>query len=394
MSLKNRFYIYAENWPTGNHVPATGLDRALVPVCAALEPLRPLVLLKASRRCLRYPLHPDLVPRASRAGILALIADDLRQRAGLDYGGYSLSCQDLARRIAPSPGGVLFSVLGGDGRAYLRADRMARQANLTHVIYSVDDPIAWAEERRDHLPRLTAASPAVEEVLRSASAILAISDGLANSLRARLDRAVAPLPLPYLLEFSVQAPRKQQVIFVGNVSHLYADAFISTIDAAGALRAKGIDISFRATATLDNIRKIIPNIPDYVVIGRIQNREDLAREIASSAVAICPISFHPEQEMVRTSFPSKILDYLAYARAIVVHGPSDSAAQRYFAENGLGYTTNSQEELERTLSRIVIDDVNHTTTYRNCLKAHHGLTQFRDKVLAAMPQGANLDGIV
>jgi len=371
------FFIYAENWVPHEKVASSGLDRALVPIVDALRPWDPVALLAPRRATqLRHPLHPTIKPYAAYPSLLSVILDERRAKREADYDGGGLTLSAHLKTIGTKKG-VLFSVLGGDGRAYVRASRLAKLAGLKHIIYSVDDPFAWADERAAVRPNLVAIKPRVQEALRSATAVLTITPHLSIALSGKTGRNCHALALPYV-EGAVKAnPAKRQLIYVGTMSHLYGDSFVQVVEAVGRRRAAGDDLRLRATFSSDSLDGLLPVIPDFVDLGRIDDRSAFLEAIADSLAAVCPISFDPSQEMVRTSFPSKLLDYLANARCIIVHGPTDSVAARYLTDADLPFVSSCPNELDGVLKLICDEQPNQRARYRMQLDKAHGSGQFR-----------------
>lgn len=381
------FFVYAENWPGHDGIPTTGLDRALVPIVSAILPWQPTILLAPrTLRHVRHTLHPVVKPIARRASLLAILLDELRTRRQRDYDGTGYAIRQLRAKIGAARG-ILFSVLGGDARAYVRAATLAQSSGLAHVIYTVDDPFAWADERQAQLPLLQALKPRVTAALGSASAVTAITAGLAETLSAKSGRTCVPLALPYMEPPALADSIKRQLMYVGNMSHLYRDSFVQVIASVERRRAAGDDLTLRVTFPATALDGIIDHVPDFMEFGPINERQDLLTEIAESLAAVCPIAFDPAQDMVRTSFPSKMLDYLGNARVIIVHGPIDSVAARYLSTNGLPYVTSSPVELDRTIEAIMNDMPDHRDAYSAQLNRAHGGEAFRETLASAIRDG-------
>jgi hypothetical protein len=376
--------LYAENWPAADNFPTTGLDRALVPIVDALGPLHPTILLapRSTRQALR-PLHTIVAPYASSAPFLVTLSDELLVRSKLRRTFRTLSLGYLQRRVGKA-GGVLLSVLGGDPESYVRAAALAHAGRFRHLIYAVDDPFAWAAERSAARPQLCSALPQVAQEMASAAAVVAITPDLAEALTRRLGRKCYALPLPYISEPARTKDRKRQLIFIGNMSHLYADSFFQIVEAVRERRARGDDLKIIATFLPNALPSTMAEVPDFVELGRINDRKALLEAIATSLAAICPIAFDPAQSMVRSSFPSKLLDYLAHARAILVHGPADSIAARYLMDAGLPFVTSDKQSLDDALELISTKQPDSSSEYRALLDAAHGAEHFREKLLHAM----------
>ncbi|GAA0326735.1 hypothetical protein GCM10009087_41270 [Sphingomonas oligophenolica] len=279
---------------------------------------------------------------------------------------------------------MLFAVLGADARSYVRAQLLAGRLGLSYSIYAVDDPFQWdgagAGVRKKLYPELLASFGAAEH-------IFAITPELSAELSSRVERSVTPLPLPYT-EPSVDSERtKDQLIYVGNLGHLYAAAFRDLVDAVSRFRiASGRNLVLRATLPAENLKRVIGDIPNHVIPGRIAARQDLAREIAESRAAICPIAFSDPSGMTETSFPSKLLDYLAHARQILIWGPPKAVAVRYFVEHGLGYVASTPDQLTDSLDRLLAAPQDFRESYRKILKRNHGPEAF-DAIIQRMLSG-------
>lgn len=373
-----QLFVYAENWIPHEKIASSGLDRALVPIIDALMPWDPIVMLAPRRASqMRHPLHSTVAPFVARPSLLSTIMDEWRAKREADYDGYGHVLAKHVKSARRRSGGILLSVLGGDGRAYVRAAQLARDARLRHIIYSVDDPFAWADERASIRPRLVAIKPAVRDALTSASAVLTITSDLAAALLVKISRQCQSLTLPYVEAPAQAKVLKRQIIYVGTMSHLYGDSFVQVVEAVHRRRSLGDDLELRATFAAESLDGLLTRVPDFVKLGRINDRGAFLEEIAGSLAAVCPISFDPKQEMIRTSFPSKLLDYLGHARAVIVHGPAESVAARYMNEIGLPYVSSSLAELDEVLQIISDKQPDLRFKYRSELDRAHGGEQFR-----------------
>jgi glycosyltransferase involved in cell wall biosynthesis len=84
-------------------------------------------------------------------------------------------------------------------------------------------------------------------------------------------------------------------------------------------------------------------------IHEVQRRAD---------VLFLPLAFEsPIGEVLRTSAPGKMGDYLATGRPILVHAPPDSFVSRYFREHDCGVVvdSNSPNAVAEALKRIATD---------------------------------------
>jgi hypothetical protein len=131
-------------------------------------------------------------------------------------------------------------------------------------------------------------------------------------------------------------------------------------------------------AGLDMARTELGELPPFVVSSPVDTSKGLAREIASSLFAFLPSSFDlREKVMVATSFPSKSMEYLAYARSIVVYGPDYGVATRLFREKGLPSVVSSPSELEDKVHSHLASWPQNSSIYRSYLAEAHSLAAVR-----------------
>ena len=117
----------------------------------------------------------------------------------------------------------------------------------------------------------------------------------------------------------------------------------------------------------------------------LDSAHSLAREIASSLFAFLPYSFSPElADMVRTSFPSKLMEYLAYARSIVAFAPDYANSTAYFRGFGLPQTVLDQAGLEAEITRHMREMPVYSARYRAQLARVHSPAAARQTLLATL----------
>jgi hypothetical protein len=98
-----------------------------------------------------------------------------------------------------------------------------------------------------------------------------------------------------------------------------------------------------------------------------------------------PYSFDEKlRTMVTTSFPSKSMEYLAYARSILVHAPDYSNSARFFARADLPTVTSSPQAMERVIRDHLIAAPDHSAVYRSYLERYHSPAAVRDTLLHAL----------
>ncbi|MDH4386884.1 MAG: hypothetical protein QE280_15765 [Caulobacter sp.] len=370
--------LYAENYPAPDHQYATGLDRALSPILAALGPMVSGIALRPPRglRARLQSLNPVAAGRSILPSFSAVFADQLLSAGG---GRQTRGHQDgsLRRQLAgygPFPN--LLSVLGSNPASYIRAHSLAKDIGARHYIYSVDD------YRRGLISSPFAEQDQQELALTfsSAAGIFTITTSLAEQYSALYPgHNVQALPLPFI-ENGRQAKRLlKQIIYVGNINHLYADAIQDVIEAVNVLNEAGFEIEIRITSVRSEYEKFLGAPPKFVRVGPINDRDGLLQEIADSRIALCAISFAENNDMVVTSFPSKLLDYLSSSCSILLYGPDYCEAKRYFVDNRLPTIVTEKARLVAVIRSLIVEPPNNASRYRAALSGH-GPERFRERV--------------
>ncbi|MFC7698624.1 hypothetical protein ACFQX9_18260 [Bradyrhizobium sp. GCM10028915] len=321
-------------------------------------------------------LHPTVRPFAHFAPPQLRLIERLEDRVFGHKRRHSIADAYLEAHLRGEKCEALLSVLGGDPASYIRAGRLAKSAGLAHFVYAVDDPFQWESPSGI----VGAADAQVRSDLtytfQAAEGCFAITPPLAERFRARLGCDCSELPLPYCETPLAHAQTKNQIIYVGNLNYLYSAGFREVVDALGLVRRSGHEVVLRATVPRADVERVLGHVPKWVVCGRIDNRNEYLKEIADSLAAVCPIS--PDlPELALTSFPSKLIDYVAQARCILVHGPAECIAVKYFEENLLEFVTTNFNNLVETLRMIATTRQSRAAAYRAVLVANHGVEAFR-----------------
>jgi hypothetical protein len=308
----------------------------------------------------------------------------VRRRLGLPGNLENPIVAYLLGRWARQSGAThILALEGSDPEVLARVDAIAAKANLPFSVYLVDD-FEWTLRLNGRPEREIGAIKArMAKSLVRAQHIFAITDELGALLRRQfsvttttLRLATEPLPAP-------NPPRKDQIFFLGSINFLYVSVLKTLLKIVSRLRAEtGRNISVRFTH--DACTPLDP-LPDFVRAEPIAAVDALAEEIAASTFAFLPYAFEPSlRTMVETSFPSKSMECLAYARSIVVHAPHYSNSARFFAEAGLPVVTSTEEALEQEIRHQLAARPDHRARYRAYLADKHGLKTARETLLSAL----------
>lgn len=178
-------------------------------------------------------------------------------------------------------------------------------------------------------------------VLKRASHIYAISPYMQNHLRIRYNiGSELQLPASHPLNFNINRcfyPEKLCIVYAGNIEDTMLDALGTlikllrddTLKDKYGLKDLRLDVYTSITALEFLIKRFGP-LNSQIEIRHWLNQEALRRKLLNADILFLPFSFRKEQfKIVGTSMPTKIADYLACGRPILVFAPVYSNLAQY-----------------------------------------------------------------
>ncbi len=372
-----RIFIYTEAAPVHPNVVAHGLHRAEVPIIRSIiDQIDGIAIFSQGQWFEKQDLDPELahlcviVPRFP-----TLLWKALRRYSAFNLGILNgLPPRLLARSLRRSSADIVFAFIGADIDQIIRGARLSVLSSKSYAFYLVDDFVLSLRQAGASQKTIQHAIEQAREALRGASHVFTITDGLGEHLRKNYHISPTTLPLAFEPNPRPLLPVKNQVIYVGGTSFLYADGLHDLFKMVERVRASGVDLTVRLTVPANVAARNLGELPSFVHSGPVETADGLANEIASSLYAFLPYSFDEQHRlMVSTSFPSKSMEYLAYARSIVVYGPDYGVATEYFRKAGLPSVVSSQSELEEATRTHLAVQPNYSASYREYLKATHSL---------------------
>jgi len=261
--------------------------------------------------------------------------------------------------------------VGADPGILTRAARLADWSGKSCVFYVVDDFLSTMRIVGANEDTVQRVRERARTVLRAAKHVFAITEGLGEHLLENYGVSATTLPLAFELQPRPLLPAKNQIIYLGSINFLYAEGLRVLFDVVERVsQTRGVDLTVRLTVPAELAERELGRLPSFVVSSPIETSDGLAREIASSLFAFLPYSFNArEKAMVTTSFPSKSMEYLAYARSIVVYGPEYGVATRVFRKMGLPSVVSTLRELEEAVHVHQTAWPEHSLLYRKYLAA-------------------------
>lgn len=378
-------FVYAEAPPVGDNVAAPGLYRASVPILKSVaDQISMIGLYPQDRRYGLDAVHPDLKPLCRSLPEAFIWFRLLRRRLRLsDSLENSVVARIVGRWARQSGASQILALEGSDPEVLARVDAIAAEAGLPFSVYLVDD-FEWTLRLNGRSEEEIGTIKArMGKSLARAQHVFAITDELGVLLHRQFGVTATTLRLATEPRPAPNPPRKDQIFFLGSINFLYVSALQTLLGIVAQLRVEtGRDISVRFT---HGAKTTLDPLPDFVRAEPIAEAQALAEEIAASAFAFLPYAFEPSlRTMVETSFPSKSMECLAYARSIVVHAPDYSNSARFFAGAGLPVVTSTEEALEQEIRRQLADRPDHRAQYRAYLAEKHGLESARETLLSTL----------
>jgi glycosyltransferase involved in cell wall biosynthesis len=198
--------------------------------------------------------------------------------------------------------------------------------------------------------------------LRGAAGIISPNEFLSDELRSRygVESVVIrnPCDLSDYEGLPEQSPSPDgfRIVYTGAIYEAHYDAFRNLVRAINLLGRPGVKLHIYSASPIDWERQGIAGpvvrhgYRDMSAIPGIQREADLL---------FLPLAFEsPYPVLIRTSATSKLGEYLASARPILVHAPADSFISWYFREHGCGLVVDRSEpaELARAIERAMDDE--------------------------------------
>lgn len=382
--------LYLEDAPLGPSVAATGLSKAFNATFSALVSYATGVCIVQTHQHLdsshfveEWRCQPAWA--ASRlswmlARLYARLPWHLARLAASFHGRYIAWRLRLAFKVALPPGTRILAPIGVDPLTLVRADSLARCLFANLEPYLVDD---IQNHPSNHLWQADLGD-ALSCLLQRAARVYTITDGLGDLMQAR--HAVRPITL-HLVAASTgeQASCSREnsgrtfAFFLGSVNHLYAEGLRRLIEQVAEMRlATGQDLTIRMSSSPEQVMKELGEVPPWVIVGPIADQAQLHQEIVEATFCYLPYSFSEDaRSMVESSFPSKMIDYLAHANAILVLAPISAVPFRLLSEHRMPYTCSNPDMLSEQLYTLLEERPMLSAKYRDLLVHLFSVTAMR-----------------
>jgi glycosyltransferase involved in cell wall biosynthesis len=203
-------------------------------------------------------------------------------------------------------------------------------------------------------------------VARRASVVLAMSEPHREQLldRLRSHGVAAPrvveIPHPYaapgpLPEAALDGD--PAIVFTGAIYDAQAEALRRLVRALDRPELAGARLHLRSQLPPEIVAESGIEAGPRVTLAAASVEESLAAQRAAD-VLFLPIAFDANEAVRRTASPSKLPEYLAAGRPILVHAPPDAYVTRYAREHGFAEVVDVPDEaaLAAAVRRLATDE--------------------------------------
>jgi glycosyltransferase involved in cell wall biosynthesis len=163
-------------------------------------------------------------------------------------------------------------------------------------------------------------------------------------------------------------PWEIKIVYTGAVYHAHYDAFHNLIAAIPQLKGREIKLHLYTAQEPAELQRAKINGPvvyhphlSLTQIGDVQRRAD---------ILFLPLAFDsPIPEVIKTSAPGKMGEYLSSGRPILVHAPGNSFPSWYVRKYECGMVVDQRDPLtlESSVRRIIDDDALRDRLRKNAL---------------------------
>lgn len=147
-----------------------------------------------------------------------------------------------------------------------------------------------------------------------------------------------------------------RIVYTGAVYHAHFDAFHRLLDAIAILGRSDIKLHLYTAQTQEEL--IQHGLAGPLVLHDHLPSTEIAKVQRQADILFLPLAFDsPIPEVIRTSAPGKMGEYLGAGRPILVHAPPDSYVSWYFQKHQCGLVVDQPDSdlLAKALIRIVDD---------------------------------------
>lgn len=204
------------------------------------------------------------------------------------------------------------------------------------------------------------------DILKHAKALIVPNEFMQQEYRNRygIDSAVIhnPCILPDMKELD-NAPKvfdshEINIIYTGSVYHAHYSAFRNLLAAIKLLSRSDVKVHIYTAQPKSVLERNGLAAPMVVYHPHVKH-SDVPIITRQADILFLPLAFESAiPEVVRTSAPGKLGDYLAVGRPILVHAPTDSFVSWYFNKHQCGIVVDKNDPavLAATIHELIADN--------------------------------------
>lgn len=264
--------------------------------------------------------------------------------------------------------------------------KIVRQEKCSAVVACTGDladpPAAYMASRREGVPfylhafddyvyqwivpwMRTFARWVERDFMRGTAGVIVPNEFMGQAYSQRYDATTSLVHNPSLLEGTDDQPDvswpaqpgELRIVYTGALYHAQSDAFWNLVAALESLNRPEVIVHVYTAQTRTQLEQegIRGPIEIHEHLSPIESR--IVQQHAD--ILFLPLAFDPSiREVVRTSAPGKMGEYLASGRPVLVHAPADSYVSWYFKEHGCGSVIDEDhpEALLKGIRTLIDDD--------------------------------------
>ena len=147
------------------------------------------------------------------------------------------------------------------------------------------------------------------------------------------------------------------IVYTGAIYHAHYDAFRNMVSALDRIDEPDVKLHLFTVQTVAELESHGICGPKVVCHPHVESSE-VPKIIRQADILFLPLAFEsPIPEVIRTSAPGKIGEYLAVGRPVLVHAPGDSFVSWFIRENGCGVVVGERDPavLSNAIAGILSD---------------------------------------
>lgn len=163
-----------------------------------------------------------------------------------------------------------------------------------------------------------------------------------------------------------------RIVYTGAIYRAHYDAFQNLVKAINSLTEENVNLYLYTNQSKEWLTKqqISGKVVHHNYVTLIESLEIQKK----ADILFLPLAFNTDfPEVIKTSMPGKMGEYLTSGRPILVHAPKDSFVSWYFKKNNCGVVVDEENplELEKAIHKIIDDKDFRKNIVQNALRCAH-----------------------